>query len=113
PPAPVRARAPSRYYHAAVAGALGIFSDVPVYAALPHGLTCLKAANDPEAWYAALREAVTMPAERFGLLRRRMVEHVRLEYTERAQIHLHEAAGAATQLHAAPRGRRGEDGRPR
>ncbi len=112
-PRPRLAKAPSQYYHAAVAGALGIFSDVAVYAALPHGLTCLKAANDPDAWYVAMREAVTMPAERFDLLRRRMVEHVRLEYTERAQIHLHEAAVRATQLHAATRGRRGEDGRPR
>jgi glycosyltransferase involved in cell wall biosynthesis len=111
-PRPRLAKAPSQYYHAAVAGALGIFSDVPVYAALPHGLTCLKAANDPDAWYEAMREAVTMPAERFDLLRRRMVEHVRLEYTERAQIHLHEAAVRATQFHAATRGRRGEDGRP-
>jgi glycosyltransferase involved in cell wall biosynthesis len=112
-PRPRLAKAPSQYYHTAVAGALGIFSDVPAYGALPHGLTCLKVANDPDAWHAALREAVTMPPERFDLLRRRMVEHVRLEFTERAQIHLHEAAVRATELHAATRGRRGVDGRPR
>jgi glycosyltransferase involved in cell wall biosynthesis len=112
-PRPRLAKAPSQYYHAAVAGALGIFSDVPAYGALFDGLTCLKAANDPEAWYEALREAVTLPAERFDLLRRRMVEHVRLEYTERAQIHLHEAAVRATEFHAATRDARGEDGRPR
>jgi glycosyltransferase involved in cell wall biosynthesis len=112
-PRPRLAKAPSQYYHTAVAGALGIFSDVPPYAALPHGLTCLKVANDPDAWYVAIREAVTMPAERFDRMRRAMVEHVRLEYTERAQIHLHEAAVKATEFHAATRGRRGEDGRPR
>ncbi|MEA2604229.1 MAG: hypothetical protein QOF89_5221 [Acidobacteriota bacterium] len=112
-PRPRLAKSPSKYYHAAVAGALGIFSDVPPYAMLPHGLTCLKAANDPESWYLAMREAVTMPAERFDLLRRRTVEHVRLEYTERAQIHLHEAAVRATEFHAAIRARRGADGRPR
>ncbi|HEY0515459.1 MAG TPA: glycosyltransferase [Thermoanaerobaculia bacterium] len=112
-PRPRLAKAPSQYYHAAVAGALGIFSDVPPYAALPHGLTCLKAANDADSWYDAIREAVTMPVERFDGLRRAMVEHVRLEFTERAQIHLHEAAVRATEFHAATRARRGKDGRPR
>jgi glycosyltransferase involved in cell wall biosynthesis len=112
-PRPRLAKAPSKYYQTAVAGALGIFSDVPQYAMLPHGLTCLKAANDADSWYAALREAVTMPAERFDRMRRAMVEHVRLEYTETAQIHLHEAAVRATEFHSGTRASRGEDGRPR
>jgi glycosyltransferase involved in cell wall biosynthesis len=112
-PRPRLAKAPSQYYHTAVGGALGIFSDVPAYGALLHGLTCLKVANDADAWHTALRDAVTMPAERFDLLRRRMVEHVRLEFTERAQIHLHEAAVRATEFHAATRERRGADGRPK
>ncbi|HEY2291012.1 MAG TPA: glycosyltransferase, partial [Thermoanaerobaculia bacterium] len=107
------AKTENKYYHTAVAGALGVFSDVPPYAPLPHGVTCLKTANDPDAWYAAVREAVTMPAERFDRMRRRMLEHVRLEYTEEVQIHLHEAAVRATEFHAATRDRRGEDGRPR
>src|SRR5436305_259931 len=108
-----RAKTENKYYHTAVAGALGVFSDVPPYAPLPHGVTCLKTANEPDAWYAAVREAVTMPAERFDLMRRRMLEHVRLEYTEEVQIHLHEAAVRATEFHAATRGHRAEDGRPR
>lgn len=107
------AKTENKYYHTAVAGALGVFSDVLPYAPLPHGVTCLKTANDPDAWHAAVREAVTMPAERFDLMRRRMLEHVRLVYTEEAQIHLHEAAVRATGFHAATRHRRGEDGRPR
>src|SRR3954447_12303070 len=108
-----RAKTENKYYHTAVAGALGVFSDVPPYAPLPHGVTCLKTTNDPDAWYAAVREAVTMPAERFDSMRRRMLEHVRLEYTEEVQIHLHEAAVRATEFHAATRNYRGEDGRPR
>lgn len=112
-PRPHLAKTPNKYYHAAVAGSLGIFSDVPQYALFPHGLTCLKTANDPDSWYAALREAVTMPAERFDRIRRRMVEHVRLEFTDGVQIHLHEAAVRATEFHSATRERRGEDGRPR
>jgi glycosyltransferase involved in cell wall biosynthesis len=112
-PRPRRAKAPSQYYHTAVAGALGIFSDVAPYAPLLDRLTCFKVPNDPEAWYGALRAALTLPEEEFDRMRRRMVEHVRLEFTDRAQIHLHEAAVRATVFHAATRGRRGEDGRPR
>ncbi|MFL6195938.1 MAG: glycosyltransferase [Thermoanaerobaculia bacterium] len=112
-PRPRLAKSPSKYYQTAVAGSLGIFSDVPQYAMLPHGVACLKAANDAESWYMALKEALTMPAARFDALRRAMVEHVRLEYTERAQLHLHEAAVRATEFHSATRARRGEDGRPR
>ncbi len=112
-PRPRLSKAPSQYYHTAVAGALGIFSDVPPYAPLFHGLSCLKVPNDAESWYAALREALTMPAGRFDAMRRAMLEHVRLEYTERVQIHLHEAAVRATEFHAATRAHRGDDGRPR
>ncbi|MFY9552710.1 MAG: glycosyltransferase [Thermoanaerobaculia bacterium] len=112
-PRPRLAKSPSKYYQVAAAGALGIFSDVPPYAGLPHGLTCLKAANTPEAWYEALCEALRMPDERFDAMRRRTIEHVRLEFTETAQIHLHEAACRATELHSRTRGHRHPDGRPR
>lgn len=112
-PRPHLAKTPNKYYHSAIAGSLGIFSDVPQYALFPHGLTCLKTANDPDSWHAAMREAVTMPADRFDGLRRRMVEHVRLEFTDGVQIHLHEAAVRATEFHSATREHRGEDGRPR
>ncbi|HXT20803.1 MAG TPA: hypothetical protein VN923_08645, partial [Thermoanaerobaculia bacterium] len=113
-PRPHLAKAPSAYYYTAVTGSLGIFSDVPPYAALPQGLTCLKAEGaDPDSWYAALREAIDMPSARFDGMRRAAIEHVRLEYTERAEIHLHEAACRATFLHAATRSRRVDAGRPR
>jgi glycosyltransferase involved in cell wall biosynthesis len=107
------AKSPRTYYDAAAAGAFGIFSDVPPYAGLPHGLTCLKAANTPEAWYEALGEAIRMPEERFDAMRLRLIEHVRLEFTETAQIDLHEAACRATELHRHTRGHRHPDGRPR
>jgi glycosyltransferase involved in cell wall biosynthesis len=112
-PRPRLAKSPCKYYEVAAAGAFGIFSDVPPYASLPHGLTCLKAPNTPEAWYEALRDALSMPEERFDLMRRRLIEHVRLEFTETAQIHLHEAACRATEFHRRTRGNRHADGRPR
>ncbi|HKA56811.1 MAG TPA: glycosyltransferase, partial [Candidatus Binatia bacterium] len=102
-----------KYFETAVAGALGIFSDVPQYAALPHGQTCLKAANSAEAWYAALEEAVTMPAQDFDRLRRGCLLQVREEYTNAALIDRHEAAWRATEFHARTRGQRHADGRPR
>ncbi|HXJ84311.1 MAG TPA: glycosyltransferase [Candidatus Methylomirabilis sp.] len=107
------AKAPSKYFQVAVAGALGIFSRVLPYDSLPEGLTCLKAENTVTDWYRVLREAVEMPAERFDLMRRRTLSHVRAEFTETVEIHLHEAAFSATAFHAKTRSVRGVDGRPR
>jgi glycosyltransferase involved in cell wall biosynthesis len=112
-PRPRLGKAPSKYYQTALAGAFGIFSDVPQYASLPAGLTCLKARNTVEDWERALRDAIEMPREQFDAMRRRMVEHVRQEFTEHAQIHLHEAAWRATEFHARTRAARHTDGRPR
>jgi glycosyltransferase involved in cell wall biosynthesis len=112
-PRPRLAKNAHKYFHVAGAGALGIFSRVPPYERLPEGLTCLKAENTAADWYRVLREAVEMPAEQFDLMRRRTLEHVREEFTETAQIHLHEAAWRATEFHAKTRAARGPDGRPR
>ncbi|HXJ84312.1 MAG TPA: glycosyltransferase, partial [Candidatus Methylomirabilis sp.] len=107
------AKAPSKYFQVAAAGALGVFSRVPPYERLPEGLTCLKAENTVSEWYRVLREAVEMPAERFDLMRRRTLAHVREEFTETAEIDLHEAAWRATEFHAKTRAARDADGRPR
>jgi glycosyltransferase involved in cell wall biosynthesis len=112
-PQPRLAKNAHKYYHVAVAGALGIFSRVSPYDRLPEGLTCLKAENTAADWYRVLREAVEMPAERFDLVRQRTLAHVREEFTETAQIHLHEAAWRATEFHAKTRAARGTTGRPR
>lgn len=108
-----RGKSPNKYYLAAVAGALGIFSDVQPYEMLPGGLTCLKAENTADAWYAALCEAAEMPAPEFDLMRLRMLEHVREEFTEAAELDTHEAALRATEFHARTRRARRADGRPR
>jgi glycosyltransferase involved in cell wall biosynthesis len=102
-----------KYYETAVAGALGIFSNVPQYKQLPSGLTCLKAENTSVAWCDALRTALTMPQQKYDQMRERLVAHVREEFTEKAQIYLHEAAIRATEFHAKTRAFRYEDGRPR
>ncbi len=112
-PRPRLAKSDSKYFQAAVAGALAIFSDVPQYAALPGGLTCLKPDNSVESWRRAMRRAIAMPPEEFDWMRRRMIAHVREEYSDTAQIHLHEAALRATEFHARTRRLRGADGRPK
>ena len=111
-PAPRRAKAPSKYFHAAVAGALGIFSDVAPFEELPGDRTCLKAANSPDAWLSAMVEACSMPDERFDEMRTAMLADVRLRYTVSARADLHHAAWLATEFHARTRPRRGADGRP-
>lgn len=102
-----------KYYETAAAGALGIFSDVPQYRRLPEDLTCLKATNTAESWYDTLRRAIEMPAETFDLMRRRLLAHVREEFSAGAQIDLHEAALRALEFHARTRQKRYEDGKPR
>lgn len=112
-PRPRLAKSLIKYYETAVAGALGIFSDVPQYESLPDGLTCLKADNTVDGWYQTVRKAITLPDGQFDLMRRRALEHVQEEFTERAQIHLHEAAWFATEFHGQTRLLRRRDGRPR
>lgn len=112
-PRPRLAKSLIKYLETAVAGAFGIFSDVPQYSAIPGDVTCLKAANTPEAWYEALKKAITMPDHDFDQMRRRLLHHVREVYTETAQIHLHEAAWHATEFHALTRTYRHQDGSPR
>ena len=53
----------------------------PPYAALPHGLTRLKVANEAAQWEGALETLIGMPAADFDDLRRRCVQHVREEYS--------------------------------
>jgi O-antigen biosynthesis protein len=111
-PRPRLGKSVSKYFQAAVAGALAIFSNVPQYSALPGGLTCLKPDNSVDAWRRAMREAITMPEGKFDLMRRLMIDHVREEFSATAQIHLHEAALHATEFHARTRRLRGSNGRP-
>lgn len=112
-PRPRMAKSPSKYLLTAVAGALGIFSDVSPYDALPSGVSCLKSENRAECWLAALREGVSMSSARFDSMREAMIAHVRAESTTEVLVDLHEAACRAIEIHALSRGCRGRDGRPR
>jgi glycosyltransferase involved in cell wall biosynthesis len=102
-----------KYYETAVAGALGIFSDVRQYKKLEDGWVCLKAGNDEDSWYEVLSNAIEMDSNKFDTIRKRCIEHVREEYSAEAQIDNHEAALRAIVFHAKTRSLRYQDGRPR
>jgi glycosyltransferase involved in cell wall biosynthesis len=102
-----------KYFETAVAGAMGIFSDVAPYRELPAPVTCLKTRNDATSWFNTLMEAAAMDPRQFDLVRGRALEHVREEFTEVAQIHKFEAALRATEFHQRTGGIRHDDGRPR
>ena len=102
-----------KYYETAVAGALGIFSDVPQYRALPDGLTCLKSPNESQSWYDTLHTAIEMDLDEFDAMRKRCIAHVREEYSVHAQIDLHEAALRAIEFHSKTYAKRADDGLPR
>lgn len=112
-PRPRLAKSLIKYYETAVSGALGIFSDVVQYQSLPAGLTCLKAQNETDAWYQTIVDAIEMDNGEFDTLRTRCLEHVREEYTEKAQIDLHEAALRAVDFHRLTRDERHHNGMPR
>jgi glycosyltransferase involved in cell wall biosynthesis len=107
------AKGPIKYYEFAIAGALGIFSDVPPYAGMPNGETCLKARNTVDDWHRVLREAITMPVDQFDHLRSACIAHVRETCTPAALLPVYEAAWRATEFHARTRSQRHVDGRPR
>lgn len=102
-----------KYFETAVAGALGIFSDVPPYESLPDRLTCRKVANTADAWYQTLAEVIAMPSADFDRLRWQCVQHVKEDHTTPAQVERHEAAWRATEFHGKTRSQRHSDGRPR
>jgi glycosyltransferase involved in cell wall biosynthesis len=111
-PHPRLAKAPSKYYQTAVAGALGIFSDVPQYEVLIDGVTCIKAHNTPEAWYQALKQAIEMPPEQHNKMVEQMIADVRENATEKGHVNLYEAAWRSIEFHFRTRSNRGSDGRP-
>lgn len=101
-----------KYLEFAIAGAVGIFSDVPPYATLPDGETCLKAKNTVDDWHRVLRNAIQMPADQFDRLRAGCIAHVREDYNGPAVVPLYEASWRATDFHARTRSQRDTDGKP-
>lgn len=89
----------TKYFEVAIAGALGIFPDIPVYNSLPTGETCLKAEDTEQSWYDALKTAITMSYEERLQLQQACVDHVQENYTDVALYDLYLAAWQATEIH--------------
>jgi glycosyltransferase involved in cell wall biosynthesis len=110
---PRRGKAPNKLYETAVAGAVGIYSDVPTYAPVArHGLG-LMVKESADAWYDALRWIVEMPDAEYIQIKGRSLDFVREFYSTPAMLPVHEAAHEAILFHGATRASRGADGRPR
>lgn len=112
-PAPRKAKAPNKLYESAVAGAVGIYSDVPSYEVVKrHDLgLCVREAT--ESWYQAMRSILEMPEEAYLALQARALAFVREHYATPAMLPLHESGLEAIAFHGATREQRGADGRPR
>jgi processive 1,2-diacylglycerol beta-glucosyltransferase len=59
-----RCKSDLKYLDYAALGVPGIYSDLPVYASVIHGVTGLRVANQPDAWIDGLRQLITQPALR-------------------------------------------------
>ncbi|MFZ5484193.1 MAG: glycosyltransferase [Pseudomonadota bacterium] len=62
-----RCKSAIKWLEYAAVGAAGIYSDVQPYAEIRDGVTGLKVANTPDAWYAALCDLIEHPAKRLAL----------------------------------------------
>jgi glycosyltransferase involved in cell wall biosynthesis len=112
-PPPRRGKVPNKLYETAVAGAVGLFSDVPTYAVARDNALGLLVAEDARAWYEAMRRVLEQSEEEHLTLRNRLLDFVREFYTTPAMLPVHEHGLHAILFHAATRRSRAADGRPR
>lgn len=111
-PAPRRGKNPNKVYETVVAGAIGIYSNVPTYSIVNKFNIGILVEEDPEAWYEALRKAIEMPKEIHDEFRERAMSFVREHYSTPALLPKHEASLQALLFHGATRNFRAENGKP-
>ncbi len=111
-PAPKKAKAPNKFTEAAIANAIGLYSDVPSYQVVKHGITGFKVAENSEAWYQAMKILIEMPAEQRAKIRGNALAYVRTFFSTPALATTTETGIIAAQLHRQTRAKRLEDGRP-
>ncbi len=111
-PAPRRGKSPNKVFEAAVAQAVGIYSDVPTYSIVKRFGIGLSVNESPNAWYEAIRNVLDMSDEAYCQMQERALAYVRELYSAPAILPSHEAAYHGLLFHAATRDSRGEDGRP-
>jgi glycosyltransferase involved in cell wall biosynthesis len=80
-----RCKSDLKYLDYAALGASGIYSDLPVYASVEHGVTGMRVTNQPDAWADGLYQLVTQPALR-RTLAANAYDYLRRERTLSTQI---------------------------
>jgi glycosyltransferase involved in cell wall biosynthesis len=111
-PAPKRAKNPNKFMEAAVANAVGLYSDVPSYRIVREGATGLKVAESTEAWYQAMKVAIEMPPDVRYAMRGAAAELVRQYFSTPSLAWSNELGILAAALHHKTRLKRHDDGRP-
>jgi len=112
-PAHRRGKLPVKVWETAVAGAVGLYSDVPTYRVVKRLKLGLSVEESTEAWYRTMRAVLEMPALEYTRLQARALAYVREFYTTPAMLPVHEHGLAAMFFHRATRAGRGQTGRPR
>lgn len=112
-PAHRRGKLPVKLWETAAAGAVGLYSDVPVYRVVKTNKLGLLVDESTEAWYKAMRHILDMPSEEYADLQTRSIAYVQEFYTTPAVLPLHEHGLEAILFHGATRSVRNAGGRPR
>lgn len=95
-----RAKSPVKYLEAAVAGAVLITSDVPIYEAITDGETGYKVPWEAGAWTAALDRSLAMSGDDRATILRNARRHVLSAFSTESRLLPFYAAHAAAMLHA-------------
>lgn len=111
-PSPRKGKNPNKVYDSAVAGAIGIYSNVPTYSVVEKYDIGILVDENSNAWFEAMRAAIEMPPDEFEDLRNRAHAFVSEHFATPAMIPKHESSLSALLFHGATREFRGENGKP-
>ena len=111
-PAPRKGKNPNKVYDSAVAGAIGIYSNVPTYSVVEKFGIGILVEENSDAWYEAMHTAIEMPLVDYEDLRERAHSFVSEHFTTPAMLPKHKSSLNALLFHGATREFRGGNGKP-
>jgi O-antigen biosynthesis protein len=107
-----RGKLPNKLYETTVAGAVGLYSDVPTYNVVKKNMLGLIVGESTEAWYDAMRSVLEMPEKKYLELYARSQAFVKEFYTTPSMLPVHEHGLEAILFHGSTGAARSVDGRP-
>lgn len=111
-PSPRRAKAPNKIYESGIAGAIGIYSDVPTYQLAKQNNIGIMAEENSNSWYLAMKSLLDMTDDTYRELLVRTLHFVWEYYSTPSMQPNHESNLEAIFFHAETRNLRSSDGRP-